>query len=390
MTEGADGRLLVLTNQVYEAASGALGWADVGRSLLKAFDAPTGTIMLGGPAGVTGNVLFRGDLPLDAVSAYNAHFREVDLWTTRAAAAAMSGAHARGPKVWTSGTLVPDAEFLRSEFYGDFGRPLGLRYVVGTVIPIDSTRMMPIGLHRPEGARPFERAHLAMLTHLVPHLRRSIQVSELTRPKAGMAASGLAALDALENGLLVVDADLRILVSNAAAEAMARPGGVLRVRRTRTAEPQATFVGAIHRADEAGLAALTRATAIAGASGGAIALRDADGVPRVAAVVAPLPGRLLDGSGEPGRRIEGQALVLLRALREKLEPVRLDLLCDLFGLTRAEGEVARALMGGATKEAVAAQRHSKETTVRTQVRAILAKTGALNLRDLERMIARLR
>ena len=54
-------------------------------------------------------------------------------YTTRAAAAVMGGAHARGARVWTSGTLVPDAEFLRSEFYGDFGRALGLRYVVGTV-----------------------------------------------------------------------------------------------------------------------------------------------------------------------------------------------------------------------------------------------------------------
>lgn len=43
-------RLLALTNQVCEAASGALTWEDVGRTLLDVFDAATGTIMLCGPA----------------------------------------------------------------------------------------------------------------------------------------------------------------------------------------------------------------------------------------------------------------------------------------------------------------------------------------------------
>jgi DNA-binding NarL/FixJ family response regulator len=36
---------------------------------------------------------------------------------------------------------------------------------------------------------------------------------------------------------------------------------------------------------------------------------------------------------------------------------------------------------------VAAQRGLKDTTVRSQARAILAKTGAANLRELERLMA---
>jgi hypothetical protein len=46
-------------------------------------------------------------------------------------------------------------------------------------------------------------------------------------------------------------------------------------------------------------------------------------------------------------------------------------------------------MGGATKEMVAASRGARVTTVRTQVRGVLAKTGASNLRDLERILATL-
>ncbi|MBY0333448.1 MAG: LuxR C-terminal-related transcriptional regulator, partial [Acetobacteraceae bacterium] len=63
------------------------------------------------------------------------------------------------------------------------------------------------------------------------------------------------------------------------------------------------------------------------------------------------------------------------------------LLRELFGLTRSEAEVAQALASGASKVAVADARGLKETTVRTQVRAILDKAGAANLRELERLLA---
>jgi len=65
------------------------------------------------------------------------------------------------------------------------------------------------------------------------------------------------------------------------------------------------------------------------------------------------------------------------------------MLRELFGLTATEAEVARALYGGITKEAVAAARGLQATTIKTQVDAILAKTGATNLRDLERLLGSL-
>ncbi|MBX9750320.1 MAG: hypothetical protein K5Q68_12110 [Roseococcus sp.] len=59
----------------------------------------------------------------------------------------------------------------------------------------------------------------------------------------------------------------------------------------------------------------------------------------------------------------------------------------MFGLTLAEAEVAAALCGGATTESVAVARGVGPATIRTQVRVILEKTGAPNLRRLEQMLA---
>jgi DNA-binding NarL/FixJ family response regulator len=120
-------------------------------------------------------------------------------------------------------------------------------------------------------------------------------------------------------------------------------------------------------------------------------LRDAALDPALAALISPLPRRLADAppDGLSGR-VAGQALVLLRDLTAASRAPDAELLRRLFGLTPAEAEVACALYGGATKSAVAAQRGLKESTIRSQVDAILLKTGTTNLRDLERLLASLR
>jgi DNA-binding CsgD family transcriptional regulator len=218
----------------------------------------------------------------------------------------------------------------------------------------------------------FGAAEKRLLEAVLPHLRRALQLRHrLDGAAAASAPPGAAALDALSMGVLVVDAELRVLVANAAAEAMtAKTGAALRFRR-------------------AALAELVRATALGGHAGGALRLRDAASTPALAALVMPLPRRLSETPGAGMGRTENRALVLLREVAAAPAAPRLDLLRGLFGLTRAEAEVARALSGGVTKRAVAEARGLREATVRTQFRAVLEKTGAANLRGLERMLASL-
>lgn len=379
-----DRRLLALTEEIYDAATGGTPWSVVGRGLSTLIKAQSASLMVGDFRAGRAELLYHADIPLDAVVAYQRHYRSVDLWTNRAAEAVAKDGPGARPRVWTSGHMVPDDEFLRSEFYGDFGRRLGLRYVVGTVLPLGAAGQMPIGLHRPDGAAPFEAKDARLLEVLLPHLRRALQLRCQLRPGAAAAAPSLAALDALTTGMLVVDAEMQVLVVNAAAEALAAAGRGIRFVRGRT-----TALTALHRVESAMLAGLVKATALGGSPGGAVRLRDATGAQALAALISPVPRRLTDGSGGFAGRVAGQALVLLRDLAGAAPPPPVELLRALFGLTWAEAEVARALCGGATKEAVATARGCQVSTVRTQVRAVLEKTGAANLRDLERLLARL-
>ena len=127
-------RLLALTGLIYDAAGGGTSWAAVGKDLERLVNARSASLMAGDFSTGETEILYHAEIPSAAVAAYQQHYRSVDLWTNRAAAAAAHTHPGQAPRVWTSGHLVPDREFLRSEFYGDFGRHLGLRYVVGTVV----------------------------------------------------------------------------------------------------------------------------------------------------------------------------------------------------------------------------------------------------------------
>ncbi|ACK51855.1 regulatory protein LuxR [Methylocella silvestris BL2] len=110
----------------------------------------------------------------------------------------------------------------------------------------------------------------------------------------------------------------------------------------------------------------------------------------VALMVAPAPLGLADEvrGPESGGAREPLVVIVLRPLNRKAAP-QADMLCEMFGFSRAEAEVAVALTGGASAEDVARGRGVSLVTVRSQIRSILGKSEAENLRDFERTMAAL-
>jgi len=391
--------LLDVTGMLYDAAAGSVGWPAPLDRLKRLVGARTLSLMVGDLGSGEVEVLASADIPADGVLAYRQHFRTVDLWTTRAIALTHRLPDGGRPRVLVGGEmLVPDREYVESEFYRDFGRHHGLRHVVGTAASLGAAGVMPIGLHRREGDPPFGAAERAKLAMVLPHLRRAMQLRHRLRGAAlagardgglqGAGSTGLSALDALPMGVLVVDDELRVVLANRAAEAVAQGRHGVRLLRSGplgTVQPSGTRLVVAGRKEAERLLLLVH-DVCAGGAGGALRLRSDDATPGPAVLVTKLPRRL---GGERAGIAPGRALVLLRELGDSTPVPPSFLLRDLFGLTRSEAEIARALSGGATKAAVAAGRGSRETTVRSQIRAILDKTGTANLRDLERLLATL-
>jgi DNA-binding CsgD family transcriptional regulator len=380
-------QLLALTDLIYDAASGGSPWTAVGKGLERLVSATSGSLMVGDFSTGSVEILYHAEIPPAAVTAYQQHYRSVDLWTNRAARAANTVPD-RIPKVWTSGRLVPDTEFLRSEFYNDFGRQLGLRYVVGTVVHLGAAGTMPIGLHRPDGAAAFDTEDARLVAAVLPHLKRALQLRHQLQPRQAVASTAEAALDGLPSAAIIVDAEGQVVLANMAAEAIAASIGAVQFCQSRgSARSRRLLLTACHTEENSQLLHLIRRTACGG-SGGALRAWNSLRTSAVAVLVSPLPRRLEARENGPGRSLE-RALVLLKDLSAARLPPSAGMLRELFGLTATEAEVARALYGGVTKEAVAAARGLRATTIKTQVDAILAKTGATNLRDLERLLGSL-
>ncbi|MFH5926468.1 hypothetical protein [Roseomonas xinghualingensis] len=381
-----------LAGLAYDAATGSTSWHEVGLSLKACFGAATASLWLGDPGSGQIEMLYAENLPQEATQAYIAHFHTKDPWTNGALLTAKQAPDKIQPAL-LGHQILPYEAYRRSEFYADFARDIGLYHLVGTVLPVGDAGFLPLGLHRPEGSPPFTEMDRAALDNLLPHLHRALRLRHRLRQANLGEAAGIATLEALPLAAIVVDRDLRVVFANAAAEALNRNGSGLRLLRT-APPPSPVLIRAAQAAEATALSNLLRAVALAQSAGGSLRITPeseaaSPSSPSLAVLVTHLPARLAPAPVSDGRRaVPGHALVIAREIGSIRRPAP-ALLADLFGLSLAEASVAAALAGGTSAESVAEERKVEVSTIRGQIRTILGKTGAANLRDLERILATL-
>ncbi|MBP0446454.1 hypothetical protein J8J14_16890 [Roseomonas sp. SSH11] len=383
--------ILDLAALAYDAAAGEACWHDVAQALTTALGA-TGTSLWVGDA-EAGRVDILRAIP-GAAPVYTTQRYGPDPWIRGFLAAARPAMAEGAPPIILGPGDLPDEAYRRSDFYAGFARQLGPSHLVGNLALQGEPGCMPMGFHRPEGSPPFGAEEQAALGALFPHLRRALRLRQRLRQSAAGPHHATAALEALPIAAIAVDADLRIARTNAAAEALLRAGTGLRLLRV-APPPSPVRLGAARSTESSELARLVRRIAQASGQdniqGGSLRISppDPEGGPPLAVLATPLPAHLI--AVPPGNRqgrLPGLVLLAIREIGIPRSPSPW-ILADLFGLSAAEASVAIALAGGATAEAVAAQRRVGLATVRAQIRTILEKTGASGLRDLERILATL-
>jgi DNA-binding CsgD family transcriptional regulator len=175
-------------------------------------------------------------------------------------------------------------------------------------------------------------------------------------------------------GVVIATADGAIVFANAAAEALTRRDEGLRLGG------RLSGLGAVQPLETQALRCLLHAVTHGGAGGMLRVTRRTQ--PPLAMLVAPLPTRL-----HPATALTPSLALVL--ITDPADSPRLagPALQQLFDLTAAEAGVALALAAGRSAEEIAAARWVSVPTVRTQIRQILAKRGALHGRDLVRLLA---
>lgn len=346
---------------IYEAAYDDEAFAALPDLIRRACDARSTVMHFIGAAGDHASLAHTGHWSDEEVALYGA-YSDRDL---------LLKATARKDRInrfWNiTEDLVTDTHLKQSEIWRGFYRPIGddTRHVLGASFDTP-WGVGAIGIHRGENTSAFDDQSLAVMQELAPDLRRMLIVrSKLWTAQAETTASR-AALDALSLAILQVDRNGRVLTLNAPAEALCGGSGVLRMREGRLiAEGRQASL----------LQVLAAATDEASPKAGMLRLARPNGSVMVL-TASPLPA-----AGAARALVVVKVAEGLPSLAAKLR--------EFLGLSPSEAWVAAALSGGRSLAEIALDRGVSELTVRTQLKAILNKTGCRRQGELLSLIAAL-
>lgn len=281
------------------------------------------------------------------------------------------------------GAITDKRLLKRSEFYHDFWRPDGILHSCAGIIFDQHSSPIPVtllGLYSGSERPPFSRKEERLVELLIPHLQRALRMALQIDGARMLSAVREGLFDASPYAMAICSRDGQLLYGNSRMERLLEGRDGLTVRAGRLEA---------HRHPDG--EALMGALAACAAPPGLTAPRD-----------DPLPVRRPSGKAPYSIRVHRlpswhrslglgmQAVAWLQITdpaerpRDVTEPLR-----RLYGLTPAESRLVAALARGDTPKAAAERFQVTENTIRTQLKSVLAKTGARRQVDLVLLVNRL-
>ncbi|RWM90181.1 MAG: helix-turn-helix transcriptional regulator [Mesorhizobium sp.] len=269
---------------------------------------------------------------------------------------------------------VPQIYLETSRYFQEWLKPQGLVDVMSFFLIHTPTRLAGFALARHERQGIITEHEIKLGGLLLPHVRRSLMISNMldvgTVERAGMAE----ALDALTCAVVLTNERGAVLHANRSAKHMLRSGSPIQDVRGIL---QAKIPSASRELHSAIMLAAHDEVSI-GKTGLAVLLSES-GLPPVFARVLPMAGDLRAG-------MEPAAVAAVFIGNAPDEHDAADMLATAFGLTLAETRVLASLVAGHTLAETAASLHIANATAKTHLDNIFQKTGASRQADLMRLV----
>jgi DNA-binding CsgD family transcriptional regulator/PAS domain-containing protein len=276
-------------------------------------------------------------------------------------------------KLWRGGVDVPwvqmehvdAAELQRTAFYNEWVRPQRLQDCVNILYYDRRVLVGSMSFATGEGAPVVGRREKDFIAGITPHIRRAVSINSMVDRSNLALALYKQVLDALSVAVLIVDGGGRLVYANALADAVLSEGEFLafsqgHVRARRMDGTVDHLQAAIARA-ALGVQSL-------GIAGIGVPLVSPEGE-RASAYVLPL-----DGNDLRGEMSRGHAAIFI-AQRAEQQPMAVEILRTIFGLTPSEAKVAYAMALGEAPQAVAAAQGTTVNAVRYHLKNAYAKVG---------------
>jgi DNA-binding CsgD family transcriptional regulator len=273
--------------------------------------------------------------------------------------------------------LVPYDEFLNTRFYREWAKPQGLVDFVSIFLEKTTAKAAMFGVFRHERHGIVDQETRSRMRLIAPHLRRAVMISKVIDLKHGEATSLAQAFDGLRTGVILVDADGRVMHANAAAHMMLNDGRVLR-----------TSNGRLSSGDNKTDTELRTIFAAAAKGDSDIGARGVP-LPGAGEALGPHVAHVLPLTvGERRRSAMPRATAAVfvhKATLEAFSPP--EIVAQTFKLTMSELRVLFAIVEIGGVPEVAEVLGVAPTTVRTHLGRVYEKTGVARQADLVKLVA---
>ncbi len=277
--------------------------------------------------------------------------------------------------VATDWMLVDQDEFLHSRFYTEFLKQFGLRHAITAVVLRSDRRMAIMIANRREEQPRYGEADIRLVRLLSPHVRRALTISDALDLQTLTSHALETTLDALTVGVFLVDAQARIVHMNRAASDLVRTGRTLRLTNHRIVPTDQNASRELARALATADQPLSMTAAVT------IALPDELGPGHLASIL-PLD------RGDRRALLAPFAAVAAIFVRDPVvaTPLPGEAFAKLYSLTPGELRLLLALTPGLTIREAADMLGISETTAKTHLQHIFAKTRTSKQTELFRLL----
>lgn len=269
-------------------------------------------------------------------------------------------------------------EFLQTRFYREWGKPQDLVDFIAVALEKSMLTTALFGVFRKTRDGIADDDAKRRMWMIAPHMRRAVLIGKAIDIKAAQTASLADTLDGLSAAMFLVQADGRIVHSNAAGHAMLAGSGFLQAAGGRLMARDVKM----HHALMDALAAAGSGDRAVGARGVALPLATREGGTYLAHV---LP--LTSGARQRAAKAHAAAAAVFVRKAELELPSTPEIIARRYRLTPSELRVLLAVIEVGGVPEVAEALGIADTTVKTHLGSIYAKTGTSRQADLVKLAA---
>ena len=266
-----------------------------------------------------------------------------------------------------------------SELYHAWMKPNGVYHVGGAQFVDTDTHKAGIAILREEAAGGWSEGEVRVINEILPHLRRALNIhSEFTHLRLKQDAL-LKGLDRLVIGLILYDRNAKVVYINPTAKAIIEQhpallfeeGDLLLINPEEERHLRQTI---IHTAgidpDDSWKQSV------------AIGVTHPDVESPLPLLVTPMHASLITSDLD----YEGARVAVFLSDPNLQQPISIDNLVSVYGLTPSEAQVAISLANGHSIDEIANVSHHSAHTIRSQLKSVFRKTGVSRQSELIKLL----